>query len=1333
MFNWFKNLKISQRLAILALMTPITIAIVAGIGLYKTNALKYEYDNLYGFMLIPLLDVDKGNLYREVLKYHLRELTRSDLSPDERAANIEIVRREDKNMTDFIARYESEWKTTLSPEFSAALAALGQQHLQEIEAETLANFHKLYKAYAPLRDRLLSGEKIGFKEIGKYMTQMENTFDTLVKVNRQFADNSNESAQNTISQMRWLLVIFGVLLTIIALVVTWWISLQITTPLASLSRATQQLTQGNLELDSITASINHFTNRSDELGQLAKLFYLMAKEMKNSYEKLEAKNNEFQEVIDDIVRVSQELKAGNLHVTLKAKYQGNLAKIKTALEAALSNQREVVEDIVQVSQNLAEAKQVTTKAEYQGDFVAIKDALETASVKLMETTKENNKQNWIKTGQAKLNNLMSGDQEIATLANKVIYFLTTYMEGQVGLFYLLETDDDNDHKAYLQVIASYAYTTNENIPNKFWVGEGLVGQAAVHKKMFTRTQTPKEYAHIIQSGLTSAVPEYVLIVPFLYQDEVKGVIEIGFSENRPTILQYEFLEQVMPNLGIAINTAESRTRMKELLEKTRKQAVELQTQQAELQQSNEELQSQSEELQSQSEELQIQQEELRQSNEELEERTKDLEHQQVEILEKNIALQKSKEAIEVKAKELALASKYKSEFLANMSHELRTPLNSLLILAQILAENDAKNLSDKQVEYAKTIYSAGSDLLTLINDILDLSKVEAGKIELQSENVSPKELMKTIKNKFQVLAEKKGLAFHLDIADNLPNVLHTDEQRLKQIINNMLSNAFKFTSEGEVSITIRRPSESEQKSIYSLNLSPNDSIVISVSDTGIGIPKDKQQKVFEAFQQADGSTSRRFGGTGLGLSISRQFARALGGDLQLESEEGKGSTFKLYLPEKPVVNNQSDVKEIEEPSTNKFDNSVIKSTPSSQPQIADDRDNLSDNDKVLLIIEDDPIFVKITAELAREKHFKYLIATDGKSGLELAQQYKPHAIFLDVGLPQLDGWSVMERLKDDPETRHIPVHFMSGHDQSHDAKQMGAIGYLHKPVNTEHLGDALEKIQRFVSNKLKKLLILVDNEEHQHEIEALVGGREIEITLAATKIQALQELNQANFECLILDVDVEQGSGVELLEEIKKDERLSQVPVIVHANRDLSTDEESILQRVGNQLTLKEVYSPERLLDEATLFLHQVEANLPAEKQKMLERVRDKQAIFKDKKILMVDDDVRNVFALVNVLEEKGMEVIVGQNGKEALKLLEEHPDLDLVLMDIMMPEMDGYEAMREIRKQVRFRKLPIIALTAKAMKGDKAKCIEAGANDYLAKPLDKAKLLSLMRVWLYR
>jgi CheY-like chemotaxis protein/two-component sensor histidine kinase len=605
-------------------------------------------------------------------------------------------------------------------------------------------------------------------------------------------------------------------------------------------------------------------------------------------------------------------------------------------------------------------------------------------------------------------------------------------------------------------------------------------------------------------------------------------------------------------------------------------------------------------------------------------------------------------------------------------------------------------------------------LLTLINEILDLSKVEAGKIEVQPEEVSLTELVETVEQKFRHVAEKKGLAFHSQLEERLPSVLYTDGQRLKQIINNLLSNAFKFTSEGEIRLTIQRPQEVEA------------AIAISVADTGIGIPKDKQQAVFEAFKQVDGSTSRHYGGTGLGLSISRQLARLLGGDLQLQSEEGKGSTFTLYLPEKFGFKPE----EVEEPTT------IISGETEATPRAAtmvDDRDNLSPEDNVLLIIEDDRIFSSIISNLAREKHFKYLLAEDGKTGLQLAEQYRPDAIILDVGLPQLDGWSVMERLKDNPDTRHIPVHFISAYEQSQDAKQMGAIGYLHKPVNMEQLGEAFKKIKHFVAKTVKKLLIVVEKESQGQQIMDLVGGGDVETTIAQSKAEALQYLNKATFECIIFDVDAEQGLAFQLLEQLYQDERLSQVPVIIYAERELSLDEEALLQRVRKTLTVKEVRSPERLLDEATLFLHQMEAKLAPDKQQMLQHVHDKETIFKGKKILIVDDDIRNVFALVSLLEEKYMEVFIGENGVEALALLDEESDIDLVLMDIMMPEMDGYEAMRKIREQSRFRKLPIIALTAKAMKGDKAKCIDAGANDYLAKPVDKNKLLSLMRVWLYR
>ncbi len=978
---------------------------------------------------------------------------------------------------------------------------------------------------------------------------------------------------------------------------------------------------------------------------------------------------------------------------------------------------------------------------------------------LRETTAKNAEQDWLKTGQALLSEEMSGEKDIRKLAKDVITILTTYLEGEVGILYVMNESDADDEKPYLQIIQTYAYT-DADYDKKFWVGEGLIGQVALDKKTLARTHTADEYTHIVQSSLTTAVPHHVIISPFLYEGDVKGIVEIGFAE-KTSQLKNQFFELVMPSLGIAVNTAEARTRQKVLLNQTQKQAKDLeeqkdvlQAQQEELQHSNEELQSQSEELQSQSEELQAQQEELRQVNEELEERTKALEIQQKDIVEKNAALQdsqfemeKAKSAIEIKAKELEMASKYKSEFLANMSHELRTPLNSLLILAQLLAGNKKKNLTDKQVQYAETIHSAGSDLLTLINEILDLSKVEAGKIEIVPEEVSVSNLVTTLEQKFSHVAENKSLSFQVNVENELPATLYTDGQRLNQIINNQLSNAFKFTTKGGITINIGRPSEEDNLTL--LGLTATNSIAISVTDTGIGIKKDKQQQIFEAFQQEDGSTSRRFGGTGLGLSISRQLARLLGGDLVLHSEEGKGSTFTLLLPQriiikKPSKEEQSGIideqpeksEKSEKPTTPQATAAPIKVAEVSQAphiDIKDDRDDLQSGDKVILIVEDDQKFSSVLIELAQEKRFKVLLAEDGKTALEMAEQYKPQAIILDVGLPQLDGFTVMEHLKENPETRHIPVHFMSADDQDAEAKQMGAIGYLHKPVSMDMIGKAFKKIERFLSKSVKKLLLVVDNEEHQKQIIELLGDGTVEATISKTKDDAIEKLKKVAFECIIIDVDTEEKSALQLLEHTYQDENLSQIPVIIHSKRDLSEDEEKLLQHVGGNITIKEVRSPERLLDEATLFLHQVESKLPEAKQEMLRHVHDKEAIFKDKKVLIVDDDVRNTFALMTVLEEKEMDIVVGNTGQEALEILDQNPDMEMVLMDIMMPEMDGYEAMAKIRKQSRFRNLPIIALTAKAMKGDKLKCIEAGANDYLAKPVDTDKLLSMMRVWLYR
>jgi signal transduction histidine kinase/CheY-like chemotaxis protein/methyl-accepting chemotaxis protein len=1057
------------------------------------------------------------------------------------------------------------------------------------------------------------------------------------------------------------------------------------------------------------------------------------------------------QVIEDIVQVSQGLAEGNLQVMPQVAYRGDFLQIKEALETALMDLRQVIADIVQVSQGLAEGQHISSQFEYRGDFAQTQKALETAALRLAETTQQNVTQDWLKTGQNQLNDQMSGDQNRVELTHNIVSFLTLYLEAQVGVCYLVE--GTIEHKHSMKLIASYAQTRRKNLAEEFQFSEGLVERAAKELNSISIN---------IEAGLEAeTVPPYVIVIPFLYENIIKGVIVLGSLE-KLTEIQQEFLHQVMPSVGVAVNSVESRTKMQELLAQTQAQSEELQNQQESLQQTNEELQSQSEELQSQTEELQTQQEELQQTNDALEDRTKALESQKEEIQHKNLVLEKTRTemeqaqiAIQRKAEELELASKYKSEFLANMSHELRTPLNSLLILAQLLVNNKPGNLTDKQVEYAETIHSAGSDLLTLINEILDLSKVEAGKIEVIVEKISLADLIETFEQKFRPLAEDKELAFNIKIANDLPPQLETDAQRFQQIINNLLSNAFKFTSQGEIRLEIQYASDKFSQSFVSTsstttsNKSPQIPVMaFSVTDTGVGIPKDKQKVIFEAFQQVDGTTSRRYGGTGLGLSISRQLARLLGGELHLQSEEGQGSCFTLYLPEK-FAKPKSEATELS-PSESSFvsapDDVLTASTESSKvsqaeptqttetlPPFSDDREDLSLEDQVLLIIEDDRNFSKLLMDLAQEQAFKCLVAEDGQTGLQLAAKYKPQAIILDVGLPLLDGWQVMDRLKDNPATRHIPVHFISGADQSLEATKMGAIGYLHKPVSLEKLGDTFKKIEQFMTRTVKNLLVVVDSEPRQQKILELVGGDNIQIKLALTIAEAFQQIEMVTYDCIILDLDIEQGSGSALLERIQQDQGLCQMPLIIYTERDLTSSEETILLQCAEHIPVKSVHSRERLLDEATLFLHQLEAKLPVEKRNMLRMVHDKEAILKNKKVLIVDDDVRNIFALATVLEDHDMEVVCTKNGKDGLEALTEHNDIALILMDIMMPEMDGYEAMREIRKQLHYRQLPIIALTAKAMKGDKAKCIEAGANDYLSKPVDTDKLISLMRVWLYR
>ena len=948
---------------------------------------------------------------------------------------------------------------------------------------------------------------------------------------------------------------------------------------------------------------------------------------------------------------------------------------------------------------------------------------------LREMTEENRRKDWFETGLGKLNDKMRGDQDPAALGRSIITFLAEYLNARIGAIYV--ADDNN----LLKLLGSYAFKRRKNLSNEFEFGEGLVGQAALEKESITITNVPDDYI-AVSSSLGETPPRNILVFPVLLNDEVKGVIELGtFDDFQERDL--DFLNQVSEGIAIAVESARSRGRVQGLLEQTQAQSEELEAQQEELRQSNEELEEQAEALKMSESRLMEQQEELQQTNEELEEKSGALEEQKGDIEKKNVQLEEARKAIEEKAKDLEISSKYKSEFLANMSHELRTPLNSILLLSGFLSGNKDGRLGEDQVESARAIHSSGTELLALINEVLDLSKVESGKMELVVENVSLESFSNAMKREFQPLAKEKELELLVDLADNLPKNIRTDRQRLNQIMKNFFSNAFKFTPAGSVTLHVSRPGRGDHATSMCANagLDPEKSVCLSVVDTGSGIEEGKQKQIFEAFQQADGSTSRKYGGTGLGLSISRELAKLLGGSIGLESEFRKGSAFTLYLPEslapeKPKPKAVPDVRETKpEPKPEKTDQQKAAADVES---VDDDRNDISPDDRSILIIEDDPVFLKVLRDLAREAGFKCLVAGDGETGLQFADYYKPSAIILDIVLPGIDGWTVMSRLKENSQTRHIPVHFMSGQEENIEAFKLGAVDFLTKPVSPAVLEGVFGRIDRMISKRVKDLLVVEDNDIQRDLIADIVGNGDVRITFALTASEGYDQAITGKFDCMVLDLGLPDMSGVELLDKIRTGETDNRTPVIIFTGRELTPDEKVIMDKYAESTILKGADSVKRLLDETTLFLHRVEADLPERQQKMLRMVHDKESILAGKKVLMVDDDMRNVFSLKKILEERGLHIVVGKNGRDGIDRLNENPDVDLVLMDIMMPEMNGFEAMKEIRKERRFKDLPLIALTAKAMKGDRSKCIEAGANDYLAKPVDVDRLFSMLRVWLY-
>lgn len=956
-------------------------------------------------------------------------------------------------------------------------------------------------------------------------------------------------------------------------------------------------------------------------------------------------------------------------------------------------------------------------------------------------------QSWVNANVARVTELLRGVNSLEQIAQTFINEFTPILGGQFAAMYLKDTQNPD----YMKIGASYAFDGQTEPSRGFEIGHGLVGQSALDRRPVMLEEAPDDYISV-NSAFGSSQPGHIVIYPIVFEEELLGVVEIAsfqpFSE-----LHKELLSQLTTSLGVVMNNISRRLTVEELLresqtltEELQCQSEELQTQQEELRRSNESLEEQTDALKRSEELLQRQQEELEHYNTELMAKTRALEEQVQEVEEKKDEIEEARSTLEKQTMQLAVTSKYKSEFLANMSHELRTPLNSLLILSQLLTENKDGNLTDKQVEFAKTIYMSGSDLLKMIDEILDLSKVDAGKMELNREDIRLTELGSFVEQNFGPVAAQKGLELRLSFADNLPKTIKTDGHRLKQVLRNLLSNAFKFTTEGYVELGVSRAEASELPHYLDQE---GEYVAIAVKDSGIGIPSDKKELVFEAFQQVDGTTSRKYGGTGLGLSISRELSRLMGGGIVLESKEGQGSQFTFYLPVEgryAVVSTAqqlaaatiegADLAELveellpaREPNTAPAPAVSMEMEPAA---IEDDRDNLQPSDKVLLIVEDDVSFARILVSMARARGFKALAATRGDSGLQMAKHYLPDAVILDIQLPVVDGWSILRELKGSSQTRHIPVHVISVNDEVKQGLSMGAMAYLRKPSSREALERAFSSIESYTASSLKRLLIVEDDEIQRKSIMELIGHDDVAITAVSTGGEALNELRKQRYDCMVLDLMLGDMNGFELLDQIRDDEELNDLPIIIYTGKDLDSKEERKLRKYAESIIIKDVRSPERLLDETTLFLHRVEANLPEDKRKILQKLHNKEELFDGKKILLVDDDIRNVFALSSVLEGYNMEVKFAENGREALEVLVKDEDFDLVLMDMMMPEMDGYEAMRRIRQMPQHAKLPIIALTAKAMKEDRAKCIEAGASDYMKKPIDTDQLLSLMRVWLY-
>ena len=933
----------------------------------------------------------------------------------------------------------------------------------------------------------------------------------------------------------------------------------------------------------------------------------------------------------------------------------------------------------------------------RGEVADLKNNINSMIGTLRATTESNREQDWLKTNLAKFSGMMQGQRDLQTLGDLLLSDLAPLVNAQQGLMYgVIET---GARRRVLRQIAAYAAGGAATMQTTVEFGEGLIGQCAAQGRIIMVGDLAPGVVSI-HSGLLHATPRSVIVLPVLFENEVKAVIELAsLAEFTPS--QRNFLQLLADSLGIVLNTIEATMRTELLLSQSQQLAGELQSQQKELQQTNEDIAL----------------------------KAKLLAEQKTEVEAKNQQIEQARRSLEEKAEELALTSRYKSEFLANMSHELRTPLNSILILGQQLAENPDTNLTPRQVEFASTIHAAGTDLLHLISDILDLSKIESGTVTVDSEEITFTHLRENMQRGFRHEAERRSLLFSVDFSADLGRALHTDPKRLQQILKNLLSNAFKFTEEGSVRLSASVARNGWSTGHQTLDFAPT-VVAFEVADTGIGISPEKQRIVFEAFQQADAGTSRKYGGTGLGLAISREIAGLLGGELKLSSTMGKGSIFTLYLPLEYAGSDLS--------ATSPAQPHVpaVGSHPDTMPvleTIHDDRDLLQPGDPSLLIVEDDARYATVLRDLARSQGFRVLVANRGSEALRLVREYRPSAITLDIFLPDMLGWTVLARLKQDSSTRHIPVQIVTVEEERHHSIERGAFSYLAKPATSETIGAALQRIRDYTLPRAKRLLIVEDDARERMSIEELVRHDDIIVDHAGTGAEAMEKLRHGSYDCAVLDLRLPDMTGFELLDLVQAEPDLRELPVVVFTGKELTADEDKRLRKAARSVVLKGVESPERLLDETALFLHRVIADLPEGKRRMVENLHDSDDALRNKRVLVVDDDVRNIFALSSVLERHDMDVITAGNGQEAIDKVSSDPDIALVLMDIMMPGMDGYETMRAIRDMPDLRALPIVALTAKAMKGDREKCLEAGASDYLAKPVVTDQLLGVLRQWLHR